>query len=357
MILTSIRVVTEQREYRLDNICPITVITGSSPSGKSRLLQIINKFVNNIDKMFLHIDGVSRLDVMLRLPEEATYRIKRKYDRKWDIDLSEWAGDVRLIYNIQQSLNEFICQVEGETVLHVVKRVADDTVVTNIRRPVSIELKSNVNTVQELYKIINESPHAHLLSEFEELLLVSTEFCKDVVEALHINTRALLIGPYVDYLTCVEPSDNDDELYVGQHGENTVRVLASLFVDGRVWPSLAKMISLLERMGIKRLRCGYRNGKIAISCLSPKGELVICPELPCSVKTLITYYTQLIAAPKYSIILIDNFDYCLSQSICEAFPRLLKDCVISKKCQIIAEVHNSDNVKCLATEYTVMYTI
>ncbi len=357
MILTSIKVHTDVREYVLDNLRPVTILTSTTPSGKSTLLRVLYDFLVSVDRIFAPIQNVDRVDISLKIPDEATEKLRKKYSRKWDVELEDWDGNVKIVKNFQHNHKEFILYVDNEIVFHAVQRLSEDEVITSIRRPVSIDLKTDTDSIGELYHIICKTPQAQLFSEYEELLLLGSEFCKDVLQYLKDNVKVYLIGPYIDYGTCADPVSIADEHYVGRHGENTILVLASLFTDGRVWPELAQLISTLEKMGIKRLRCGYRSGKIALSCLTKHNELVVCPELPCSVKVLITYYTQLLALPKYSIVLIDNFDYCMYGDTCQAIAKFIRNVVTRKKCQLIVELHNKDLVKCLVSEYSVLVTI
>ena len=350
MTLRQLEISTSQGRIDVE-FSKLTVLTGSPNAGKSSLLKIINKIFENIDKVYqkVKITKKSIIKISIEIPQDKLKIIKRRFSKIWKVDLSDWDGTVQIIYNIDKDTYETIFKIPivDEPIFQVSYRDGEKTI---IKKPIEVEIKDKSVSILDIIKSIRDMPQTHLFSTYEEELEIILGLIESIVTSLK-SVKIYRIGPYIDYSSCIDMRDvwsiySDD--YVGIHGENTLVALSRAFADGRLWPNLAKLLSYLEKIGISRVRCGIVNGKLSITYISDEG-LVTCPELSCSIRSLITYYTQLMLAQKNSILMIDNFDYCLNEDTCRVLIPMFKDC-LSRNVQIILEVHSRDIVSILTRD-------
>ncbi|NPA69580.1 MAG: hypothetical protein GXO26_02120 [Crenarchaeota archaeon] len=327
-----------------------TILVGEPCSGKSMLLKLIHKTLENIDKIRPVIGRTSRkfsLKMIIEIPQEHVRHIVRRFQKIWNIDLSSWDRRILIAESIDKSRYEYVLKISmvDEPILHVVSR--DSSLL--IRKPIDMELKVSVEKIQDLMKTIRELPQAHMFSTYEEEILLMTDLIDSIVTSLK-ELKIYRIGPYIDYSTCINITDiveTSEDTYIGIHGEKTLLVLSRVFADGRYWPYLARLLSYLEKNGLSRARCGIVDKKLTLTYIMD-GELITCPEISCSIRSLIAYYVQILVAEKGSIILIDNFDYCLTDESCKILTSLIKS--LGKNLQIIAEVHNEKMINILEKE-------
>jgi len=348
-VLRALEIESPHGTQRLE-LSRLTILNGEPCTGKSTILRIIERTFKNIDKLGPGIARPGRkisIKMTVELPQDSARNLIRRLQRSWNIDLSDWDRRVIISTSTERSRYEYVLKISmiNEPILHVIMR--DN--VTAVRRPVDIELKSSPETVRDLVRSIRELPQAHMFSTYEEEICLMSDLIELIVESLR-SVRVYSVGPYVDYPTCIDVKDlaeTMDSTYVGAHGERTLLVLSRVFADGRAWSSLARLLSYLEKIGLSRVRCGLVEGKLTLTYVLD-GELMICPELSCTLRSLIAYYVQILAAERGSIILIDNFDYCMTESACRALIMLLKS--TSKNVQLIAEVHDSKLAELLQRE-------
>ncbi len=327
-----------------------TFLKGSPSTGKSYILRIIYSIFHNIDKIRVDLGRRNRrvsIKLTIELPQEIARHIVRRLERSWNIDLSDWDRRVLVSVSSEKSRSEYVLKMSiiDEPILQIVTR--DDIIV--IRRPVNIELKNTIDNVRELMKTVRELPQTHMFSTYEEEIHLMTDLVDSIISSIR-QVKIYRIGPYIDYQTCIdvtELKENIDDDYIGRHGENTLLVLSRTFADGRSWSYLAKLLSYLERNGISRTRCGIVNSKLTLTYILD-GELMICPELSCTIKSLLAYYVQILAAERGSILLIDNFDYCMTEDACRLIINLIKS--LNKNIQLIVEIHNEKMADILEKE-------
>ncbi len=327
-----------------------TILVGEPCSGKSMILKLIHRTLENVDKVRPSVSRLNRklgLKLTIEIPQEHVKHIVRRFQKTWNIDLSSWDRKIVIAESIDKSRYEYVLKLSmvDEPILHVIYR--ENSII--IRRPVDMELKATVEKVQDLMKTIRELPQTHMFSTYEEEILLMTDLIELLMKSIK-ELKIYRIGPYIDYSTCINISDIvevSDDTYIGIHGEKTLLVLSRIFADGRYWPYLAKLLSYLEKNGLSRARCGIVDKKLTLTYVMD-GELVICPEISCSIRSLIAYYVQILTAERGSIILIDNFDYCITEESCKILINLLRS--LGKNIQIIAEVHNEKIIDILQKE-------
>jgi len=327
-----------------------TILVGEPCSGKSMILRTIHKVLENVDKLRPCVGKPNRkvgIRMTLEIPAEHVKHIVKRFQKLWNVDLSSWDRRIVIAESVDRSRYEYVLKMSmiDEPILHVISR--DSSLL--IRRPIDMELKSFPEKILDLTRTIRELPQAHMFSTYEEEILLMTDLIELIVRSLK-GIKIYRIGPYIDYSTCIDIMDivgTTEETYVGIHGEKTLLVLSRVFADGRYWPYLAKLLSHLEKSGLSRARCGIVNRKLTLTYVMD-GELITCPEISCSIRSLIAYYVQVLVAERGSMMLIDNFDYCLTEESCKLLLSLLKS--LGKNIQIIAEVHNENMVKILEKE-------
>ncbi len=350
MTLRKLEIDTPQGSLNME-FSELTILTGNSGIGKSSILKLISKIFESIDKVYTKHESNKKISIksILSIPAERAKVIKKRFSKIWNIDLNDWDNSVLISYKVDKEFCETIIKIPiiDEPILHTVYRGGNEIL---LRKPIEVEIKEYKNNIIELLKYVKNMPQTQLFPSYEEELNIALKLIENIVTSLK-SVKIYRIGPYIDYSSCVDMRDlwsiySDD--YVGIHGENTLVVLARAFADGRLWPDLAKLLSYLEKIGISRVRCGIVNGKLSITYVGDEG-LIICPELPCTIRTLITYYIQVLLSQKNSIILIDNFDFCMSEDTCKVLTGTFKQC-IHKNVQVIAEVHNKDIAKILVED-------
>ncbi|MEZ0319066.1 MAG: hypothetical protein ABWK05_03605 [Pyrobaculum sp.] len=144
-----------------------------------------------------------------------------------------------------------------------------------------------------------------------------------------LGVRALFLGPYISPKSLVDASTNYATL--DRHARNLVGVLAYLSLyKPTAYESLK---THLRKLGFS-LSVGWaKPGKLG-ALISTKSVKIPVAKAPCSVKAFLAVATALEVGPE--LLLIDNFDFCITPRVAEALSALIKQ----KKTKIVTEIHD-----------------
>ena len=353
MLLTRLKV---RNLYGLNtqvDFAPITIITGRTSSGKSLILNIVSSIIKKFQdrNLKLNLFKNSYLEIEFEIPEELRRRIIKKVN---EVDLSFWNGKFSIVIEVNDHIDQCI-KIENEVVLHIVQY--QDSIY--IRRPIETTLKDfqyndylifNINFLKERIP-----DYVTIFSESEQILSITFKLVTELIDFLK-NINCIFIGPYIDYNTCLDVQEYLSN-YVGKHGEYTTYVLAKVFSNPKMLNYVKFLSKILSGFGIKNFRVGWFGNKISMAYIDKFGNVITCPEISCQIKTLITIFTQLVTLDHYSILIIDNADYCLTDETLNVLSKVIKSILSEKKIQLILELHNQEFTKHFTQEYTLIHSL
>ncbi len=316
---------------------PLTILCGRRPSGKTLLMSLLHRLllnpadVGDLDIVRTRLDVDLR--VTLRLPEHARRDICRYFKKYWNENLDEWSGRLVINLSIDRSKIEYVVKLveTDEPLLHIVN---DHGGTLRVRRPIATEFECGRLSIDGLYKHIMEKPEINAISSTYTTVRIVFEF---VLRAFrHIGSVSnIYVDQCEDFSTCLDlselPSSRSSPLVRG----------AELLAHPKVAPRLlAYLNQAARRAGFGGMSIGML-GKILTLSLQQDDEIVVCPELPRSLKSYVNLVTSLLYLDKSGILFVENFDYCLSDDLIKNVLSLLRE-RLQRGSQIILECRSSD---------------
>lgn len=270
----------------------VTFITGV---GKSTFLDIINRVVSNIGK---------------KVP---------KTSRSWSLYLQR--GDVSYYISASKWRVRQIVSVKGE---EVVFEYIPTKPIHRLLKPIEVALTS----ADVIIPMVETQEHVSVVAE-EDIERVNGLLAS---ARKSLGVRVYMLGPYISPRSLVDASAvRVDKL--DRHARNLAGVLSYLALHK---PTAYDSIrASLRKLGLSVSVGLAKPGKIGVFVTS-KHQKMPLSRAPCSVKYLLSIATALEMKP--DILLIDNFDYCLTRKAAEVLSSLFKQ----KPSKIVAEIHNED---------------
>lgn len=306
---------------------PLTVITGPPGSGKSLIIELLRRFMENFKVSVFFGDIVKSENGVLELTLSLNEPIKQKLE-----GMGYKADYLVVTLEVYDTGHVYVIKLDNNEILVVEDRQGH----SRVKHPLNVEVK-DASIIMDTAGLTPLSNAVGLVesgsSDYENILSLINELRSYVT-----SISMYKLGPYIDFKGYSKGIVTDTD-YVGEHGEYTLELLSSIFVDPRRDGDVRFLRKVLGELGFRNFRVGWYGGKIVASYMDRKGMVHVGNEPPCHIKSLLAITTQIIMSKRPSLILIDNSDYCLSEELASVITKLMGNYVTNDR-QIILEVKN-----------------
>jgi len=269
-----------------------TLLVGT---GKSLFLEILHQVISNIGK---------------RLP---------RLGKDWSLYMQ--SGDVSYSIVVSKGRVRQSVSVKGE---EVVFEYIPSKPAHRVIKPIDMAVTSadvimpEVKTEEHVSVVAEED-----IERLNKLIAVAKK---------RLGVKIQILGPYLNPRSLIDAN---------------TRQLASLDRHGRNLPGILSYLSLHKPTAYDSIRTTLRKLGFSVSVGLAKpgkiGVLISTRDLkmplfkaPCSIKSFLVIATALELKP--DLLLVDNFDYCLTRKTAEVLTTLLRQ----KHTKLIAEIHNEE---------------
>ncbi|ABL88016.1 conserved hypothetical protein [Pyrobaculum islandicum DSM 4184] len=267
----------------------VTFVTGV---GKSTFLEVLYRVISNIGKKIPKI-------------RESWSFYAQSGDISYSIVVNKW----RVRQTISVKGEDIVFEYIPSKPLH---RLIKPIEVTIAEADVIIP---NIKTEEHLSIVAEED-----INRFNSLLATARK---------SLGIKIQMLGPYISPKSLVDANARVNTL--DRYARNLAGVLSYLALYR---PSAYDSIrASLKRVGVSLSVGLAKPGKIGAFVIS-KGLKMPLSKAPCSIKSLLALTTALEIKP--NILLIDNFDYCMTRKTAETIAMLLRQ----KPTRVVAEIHN-----------------
>ncbi|GEM_PF-502023 len=347
MIVSKI-VIDKYRGLNLNlNLAPLTIITGSSGSGKSSVLDAITLLFNNLGRKVNHND---------EFYIEYQIVIDEKYRRILQDLLNSlnhtWIDDkISIVLEYHRGKFRQLVKINGEEVILLVESNNE----SRIKIPIEVEIVDGSKILDSRSLKPRSTTSIELVGNVAE----KYGTLMNLIDTLSRYLREISIvklGPYIDYDEYVHVKDlNVNTDFVGTHGEYTIPILSKIYTNPSLSSELNILRKIMRNLGFKNIKAGWIGDGLGLMYIDKRGK--ISSKLPCHAKTILSIGSQLIILKKPSILIIDNADYCLDSKSAEYMAKLITSFIGFKKLQAILEIHNQELLKYFTGQYTIIHNI
>jgi hypothetical protein len=269
-----------------------TLLVGT---GKSLFLEILHQVISNIGK---------------RLP---------RLGKDWSLYMQ--SGDVSYSIVVSKGRVRQSVSVKGE---EVVFEYIPAKPVHRVIKPIDMAMTSADVIMPE----VKTEEHVSVVAE-EDIERLNRLVA---VAKKRLGVKTQILGPYLNPRSLIDTN---------------TRQLTSLDRHGRNLPGILSYLSLHKPTAYDSIRTALRKLGFSVSVGLAKpgkiGVLISTRDLkmplfkaPCSIKSFLVIATALELKP--DLLLVDNFDYCLTRKTAEVLTTLLRQ----KHTKLIAEIHNEE---------------
>ncbi len=331
-MIVSLSVEEENGVSATINLMPVTLITGTPGSGKSRLINILWSTFSNIGgNVKAKINWLGRVSIMIRAGIN-----------------NEIAGKITgLELKDTEAHLEYIIEHNGRSLRQIIKTRDKTLLVTEaddsrsmITHPIEAPVTDAWNLAGEDTLRVPEGEASVLISSNEKVL-ESSRALMNLIRSELLNHKVHMLGPYFEYESKDQSLSHVESL--GKNGEGAIRALAEIFMNPKFDSDVGLLRKAMAKLGYRSLRVGLFNGSLTLGFRDSKGIYRIGAQLPCHLRTILAVSTQVILMNRGDILLVDNLDYCMNNETWDVLMGLLADLARDK--YIIAEVHNYELVR------------
>jgi hypothetical protein len=270
----------------------VTLLVGT---GKSLFLEILHQVLSNIGK---------------KLP---------RLGKDWSLYMQ--SGDVSYSVVVSKRRVRQSISVEGE---EVVFEYVPEKSAHRLIKPIDVAVTSADVIMPE----VKTEEHVSVVAE-EEIERLNRLIA---VAKKRLSVRTQILGPYINPKSLID-ANTKQLASLDRHGRNLPGVLSYLSLHKPT--SYDSIRAALRKLGFSVSVGLAKPGKIGV-LISTKDLKMPLFRAPCSIKSFLVIATALELNP--DLLLVDNFDYCLTRKTAEAIATLLKQ----KPTKLIAEIHNEE---------------
>ncbi|MEM1733115.1 MAG: hypothetical protein QXF38_00830 [Pyrobaculum sp.] len=258
---------------------------------------------------------------------EVVYRVLSNVGRKIPSIKRDWyfyaeSGGVSLSISVNKSRYRQTITTQGE---EVVFEYIPSRKVHRIIKPIETAVAAANIVIPE----IKTEEHVSIVAE-EDI-----ERLNDLLTKARrgIGVRVQMLGPYVSPMSLIDA----DIKYSGldRHGKNLPLVLSYLSLYSPA--SYDYIRNIAKKFGFSLSVGVAKPGKVGV-LISTRAFKLPLAKAPCSLKYVLTIATALELKP--DLLIIDNFDYCLTRKAVEILSTILRQ----KDTRVMAEIHNEEIV-------------
>ena len=347
MIISKIAI-NEYRGLNLNlNLAPLTIITGSSGSGKSSVLDAITFLFNNLGRK---VDRNEEFYIEYQIVIDERYR-RVLQDLLNNLNHT-WIDDkIGIVLEYHKGKFRQLVKINGEEVILLVESNSE----SRIKIPIEVEVIDGSKVLDSKSLRPRSTTSIELVSNVAEEYGTLMNFIDTLSKYLQ-EISIVKLGPYIDYDEYVHVKDlNVNTDFVGTHGEYTIPILSKIYTNPLLSSELNILRKIMKNLGFKNIKAGWIGDGLGLMYIDKRGK--VSSRLPCHAKTILSIGSQLIILKRPSILVIDNADYCLDSRSAEHVAKLITSFIGFKKLQIILEVHNQELLKYFTSQYTIIHNI
>ena len=264
-------------------------------TGKSLFLEILHKVVSGVGKKLPRLGGDWGL-----------------YIQSGDVSYSVAASRRRIRQSISVKGEEAVFEyIPAKPAHRLIKPIEMAIASADVIMP-EVKTEEHVSVVAE-----EDIEHLNRLVE---------------VARMRLGVKTQMLGPYISPRSLIDANARH-MTSLDRHGRNLAGVLSYLSL--RKPTSYDAVKTAFRKIGFSVAVGLAKPGKIGV-VVSTRDLKMPLSKAPCSAKSFLVIATALELKP--DLLLVDNFDYCLTRKTAEALAALLRQ----KPTKLIAEIHNAE---------------